>query len=446
MHTQLDWAEYWVLGLWSLFALEELEKYMAQFDKVRAGEAGPIDPAPAARIRFPDLLVVLAKRRSFVFKFMVVAPTLAVVLSLLQRNTYTAEVMIMPPQQSQSMSTTGMIVTQPGALTALAGQVLGMRTPSDLYVSMLRSETVADAIIDRYSLMRVYNSKRRVDARKELEYHTLIVAEKNGMISISVADSQSHYFSSSGAGIASRQRAADIANAYVEELEKLTKTLAVTEAARRRAFFDRETKIATDDLANAEQALKETQEKTGLILPDSQSRAMLNGLASLRGRVAAQEVVVQSMGSFATKENPDLIRAEQQLSAMKEQVARLERGQGNAFNGELPIENVPTAGLEYVRKFREVKYREGLFEALAKQYEAAKIDEARDAVILPLEKAIAPEKKSGPPRAILVLSMTLLAFPVATLAALFMEKLEHAKDKPAVLVHQTNLRPQKQNG
>lgn len=408
---------------------------MAQFDKVRAEETGVIEPLPTAHIRFPDLLVVLAKRRSFVFTFVVLASMLAVALSLLQRNTYTAEAKVMPPQQYQPMSAPAMLLTRLGPLAALAGQSLRVQTPSDLYVSMLRSETVADALIDRYSLMRVYDKTRRVDARKELGNRTVIVAEKDGIISIFVDDSQSYYFSSTSSSNASRQRAADIANAYVEELEKLITTLAVTEAATRRAFFDRETTIAMDDLANAEQALKDIQEKTGLILPESQSQAMLNALASLRGRVAAQEIVVQSMHSFATKENPDLIRAEQQLSAMKEQVARLERGQGSASIGELPIENVPAAELEYVRRFREVKYREALFQSLMEHFEAAKIEEARDALIVPLDKAIAPERKSGPPRAILVLWITMLAFVVATLVALIMEKLEQAKEQPEFAGH-----------
>lgn len=405
---------------------------MAQLENLKVAE----DPTLVERgageesISFLTILVILAKRKSLIFKFVAVSAILATAFSLLLRNTYTAETKIMPPQQNQSMSTAAM-VNQLGPLAALAGQGLGLRTPADLYVSMLHSETVANAIIDRFSLMSVYNKERRVDARKELADRTLIVAGKEGVISISVQDSQSYIFSGSGPNQVSRQRAADMANAYVEELEKLTKTLAVTEAAKRRAFFEHETKMAMDDLTNAEQALKETQEKTGLIFLEPQSRAMIDALTSLRARVAAQEIVVQSMHSFATSENPDLIRAEQQLSAMRDQVARLERGQGRASIADLPIENVPTAGLEYVRKLREVKYREALFELMAKQYEAAKIDEARDALIVqPLDKALVPEKRSGPLRAVLVLIVTLLALLVATLTVFFREWLEQAKEEP----------------
>src|SRR5262249_37937484 len=138
---------------------------------------------------------------------------------------------------------------------------------------------------------------------------------KEGVISISVDDHD-------------RRRAADLANAYVEELEKLTKTFAVTEASKRRLFFEREMKIASDDLATSEVALKQTQEKTGLILLDSQSKAMIESLSALRARVAAQEVVVQQMKTFATPENPDLIREEQALTALNAQLKRVEGGQG----------------------------------------------------------------------------------------------------------------------
>jgi len=314
-------------------------------------------------------------------------------------------------------------------LAALGSQGLGLHSPSDIYVGMLRSRTVADALIDRFSMMSVYKKKRREDARRVLADRTLIVAGKDGIISISVDDNQSYWFSSANTSALSRQRAADLANGYVEELEKLTKKLAVTEAGKRRAFFERETKMAMDDLASAEQGLKQTQETTGLIMLDPQSRAMIESLSALRAQIAAKEVQVQSMRSFATAENPDLVRAEQELGALRDQQAKLEVGHGKQSIADLPIENVPAAGLEYVRKFREVKYREALFELLAKQFEAAKIDEARDALIVQqLDVAIPPEKKSGPLRALIVILTAALALLLAIVIVFFMERLEKAKE------------------
>lgn len=385
------------------------------------------EEAPAAatsaeieKIHFPDHLIILAKRKWFIFKFVGCAAVLSVGISLLLPKTYTATAKIMPPQQNQSMGAMAALSSQLGPLAALAGGSLGLRNPSDLYIAMLRSQTVADDLIDRFSLMSVYGKGLRVEARNRLEDRTLILSGKEGVISISVDDRDP-------------RRAADLANSYVDELEKLTRTLAVTEAGKRRLFFEREVKMASDDLANAEVALKQTQEKTGLILFDSQSRAMIESLSSLRARVAAQDVLVQQMRTFATPENPELIREEKALEALRDQLNRLEggQGQGKRLFGDVPLENVPTAGLEYVRKYRDVKYREALFELLAKQYEAAKIDEARDSLIVQmLDKAAPPERKSSPHRAIIVATVTILALLAAVLIAFLMEGLEQAKEDP----------------
>src|SRR5262249_32303872 len=161
----------------------------------------------------------------------------------------------------------------------------------------------------------VFGTKTRVDTRRTLEERTEITAGKDGVITISVGDKQSYWFGKVQSSDLSKHRAAALANGYVDELENLTKTLAVTEGGQRRVFFERETKLASDDLATAELALKQTQEKTGLILLDPQSRAMIEGVASLRARISAQGILVQSMRSFATRENPDLVMAEQQLTA-----------------------------------------------------------------------------------------------------------------------------------
>src|SRR2546426_3903377 len=385
------------------------------------------EEAPAAatraeveKIHFPDHLIILAKRKWFIFKFVGCAAVLSAGISLLLPKTYTANAKIMPPQQNQSMGAAAALsqLGQLGPLAALAGKDLGLRNPSDIYIGLLRSRTVQDALINRFSLMDVYGIKWRIDAEHRLEDRTEISAGKGGVIAISVEDRDRH-------------RAADLANGYVDELEKLTRTLAVTEAGRRRIFFEREMKQANDDLANAEVALKQTQEKTGLILLDSQSRAIIESLTSLRARVAAQEVLVQQMRTFAAPENPELIREEKALEALRDQLNRLEGGQGKRLFADVPIQNVPTAGLEYVRRYRDVKYREALFELLAKQYEAAKIDEARDALIVQqLDKAMPPERKSGPLRALIVLSSTFLALLLAVLIAIFMEGLEKAKEDP----------------
>lgn len=386
--------------------------------KFELGVAEPlIEHVETPTARFPEPLVILAKRKSFILIFAGSVAVLSIVISLFLKNNYTANSKILPPQQTQSMSTTAML-NQLGPLAALAGSSLGLHNPSDIYVSMLRSRTVEDSLVSRFDLMKVYKSKKRGDALRSLEDHALIQSGKDGVISISVEDHDPN-------------RAAEMANAYVEELEKLTKVLAVTEAGKRRIFFEHEVQLAMDDLSKSELALKQTQEKTGLIMLDPQARAIIDEVTSLRAQIAAEEVEIQEMRSFATPENPELLRAEQELAAMQAQLQKLERGQGNRFAADVPIENVPTAGLEYLRKLRDVKYHEALFELLAKQYEAAKIDEARDSLLVQqLDKAIPPDRKSGPYRALIVLGSTFFAILLAVVIAFARERLEQAREDP----------------
>jgi uncharacterized protein involved in exopolysaccharide biosynthesis len=408
---------------------------MAQLDNVSLGLRAVEQPALAAEqenggLRFPELLILFAKRKRFILKFVVIVTGLALMVSLLFPTTYTADARIMPPQQNQSMSSMALL-SQLGPLGVLAGQGVGLRNPSDLYVAMLRSDSVANDLIDRFSLMSVYDKKLHIDARRILEDRTEIAAGKDGVISVSVEDRESFWFSRASTRNASRERAAALANGYVAALEKLTKTLAVTEAAKRRAFFEAETKMASDDLAGAELALKQTQEKTGLILMDPQSRAIIESVTSLRARVTTQEVIVQSMKSFATAENPDLVRAENELAALRNQLAKVEGGGDGRSFGDVPIEHIPAAGLEYYRRLREVKYREALFELLAKQYETAKIDEAKDALVVQqLDVAAPPERKSGPHYAIILGIVGIVAFLLAGLAVFYLEGLEQAKGDP----------------
>lgn len=371
-------------------------------------------------IHFLEPFIVLAKRKALLFLLPMGAGLLTAVVSLLLPKTYTAEVKIMPPQQTQSLSAS--MLGQLAPLANMAGKDLGLRNPGDLYVAMLRSRTVADDLIQRFDLEKVYKQRRTIDTEKQLENLTEITVGKEGVISVSASDRDP-------------KRAADLANAYIEELRKLTQTLAVTEAGRRRLFFKREVVQASDELAQAESALQKTQEATGFFQLDNQSKAIVESAAALQAQVTAQEVRVQSMRSYATAENPDLLRAQQELSALRAGLARMQLGQEGISLADVPMRKMPAAVLQYLRSLREVKYRESLLELLTKQYEAARIDEARDsAIIQVLDKAVPPEVRSWPHRSVMVLSMVFVAFLVAVVAAFVLEAAERAKTDPQFLV------------
>ena len=253
-------------------------------------------------------------------------------------------------------------------------------------------------MIRRFDLLRVYRDKKMSDARQDLENATSIVLGKEGFVTISVEDKD-------------RSRAPQIANAYVEQLRKLTQDLAVTEAGQRRLFFERQLELAKNNLADAEQALKETEQKTGLIQLDGQAKAIIEAVVKLRALMAAKEVELHAMRLFSTEQNPDVMLGEQELSGLRAQLALLEKQSGGTGSVQVPIGNVPEAGLQYVRKLRDLKYAETIFEILAKQYEAARLDEAKTAAIIQvLDPAVEPDRKSSPPRILIVVIVTLLGF------------------------------------
>jgi tyrosine-protein kinase Etk/Wzc len=369
--------------------------------------------------RFLDPLIILAKHKNFILYFVVAAIVLSVAGSLAMTTYYTAEVRILPPQQGQSFASA--MLDQLGALAPLIGGAsggLGLKNPSDIYVDMLKSRAVADNLIDRFQLMNRYSKKLREDTRKRLENLTEINAGKDGVITIAVDDNDP-------------AKAAEIANAYVEELTKLTKNLALTDAGKRRLFFEAEAEKAKEDLSAAEHALKETQERTGIVQLDSQARVMLESYAMLQAQVTNKQVEIDAMRAYATPNNPDLIRKEQELNALRAELNRYKGGLGGGPIGDIALEKVPAKMLEYVDKLREVKYREALLQILLKQYEIARIDEGRDsAVIQVFDKAQPPQRKSRPHRGLIVISVTLLGLVVACLSAYGLEALERAKDQP----------------
>ncbi|MGB8013703.1 MAG: GNVR domain-containing protein [Terriglobales bacterium] len=397
----------------------------ADTDEIAARLTGTVAPevpgsaGEAARFHLLDLLIVLARRKRILLQATLAAGVLATGVSLLLPNRYTATVKILPPQPSQSLASAmmGQLGTL-GPIAALAQKDLGLKNPNDLYAGMLRSRTAEDGLIRRFDLLRVYRDRYMTDARRDLEDATSVALGKEGFVGISVEDKD-------------RRRASEMANAYVEELRQLTQNLAVTEAGQRRMFFEQQLELAKNRLADAEQALKETEQKTGLIQLDGQAKAILEAVVKLRAAIAAKEVELHAMRLFSTEENPDVRLGEEQVAGMRTQLALMEKQSGGTSEGEVPAGgvpagNIPEAGLQYVRKLRDVKYAETMFEILAKQYEAAKLDEAKTAAVIQvLDPAVEPERKSSPPRTLIILGSMLLGFlgaaAFAILAAAFVE-------------------------
>jgi tyrosine-protein kinase Etk/Wzc len=355
-------------------------------------------PSQDHEISFIDVLTQLAYRKWLIAKVTAIAMLVGVTMCLVLPTQYTATTTLMPPQQTQS--TASMMMNQlanigAGSLAAVAGAGLGLKNPNDIYVGLLNSRPVADAIIHQFDLAKAYRAKDMTAARKRLAHFTKVVSEKNGFIAVSVTDKD-------------RLRVAAMANAYTAELRILTKTLAVTEASQRRLFYEDQLKQAKDALLAAEISFQQVQQSKGLVQLDAQAKAMIESLALLHAQVAAREVVVQALRSYSTERNPELELAESELSSLRAEAARLEqRNHSSGFAG-LGLGDVPFAGMEYLRAEHEVKYRQAIFDLLLKQYDAAKLDEAKDAAIIQVvEPAIEPDRISFPKPAVMISLFTL---------------------------------------
>ncbi len=309
------------------------------------------------------------------------AGLLALGVSTLIAPTFTASTLLMPPQSQQGGAASALASL--GSLASLAGGVAGVSTPGDRYVSLMQSATLSDRIIDHFKLIEVYEAKFRVDARRALASNVRIaLGKKDGLISVEVDDT-------------SPQRAADIANRYVDELRRITATLAVTEAQQRRVFFERQLQDSRDKLVQAQQALQASGFNPGAL--KAEPKAAAEAYARLKAEATATEVRLQTLRGNLADNTPEVRQQQTTLAALRDQLARTERTTDT------------TGSPDYIGKYRDFKYQETLFELYARQFELARVDESREgALIQVVDAATPPEKKTKPKRAFIAVGTTLV--------------------------------------
>ena len=350
-----------------------------------------------------DIGVVIAENlRLLVFGPLLVG-LMALGIKFLIAPTFTARTSFLPPQQQQSAATA--MLSQLGALSGLAASAAGLKNPSDQFVALLKSVVVADRLIDRFKLMQHYDVKFQLDARKALANNSKISWGKDGLLVVEVDDK-------------SPQLAAEIANAYLVELRTLLGSLALTEAQQRRVFFERQLEQTKVKLTAAQIALNSIGVSADTIKSDP--KAAVETVARLGAQVTAQEVKLASMRGYLTETAPEFRQAQLALAALRAQLSKSEAG------GVLSL----SAG-GYIEKYRDFKYQETLFELFARQFELAKVDEAREgALIQVVDVALPPERKSKPAKALIAVIVTLVA-GVFFLAWVFtMKMLENTKGRP----------------
>lgn len=394
--------------------VEELEEHIS---------LPPGHPDSQEDLTFLDILIIIMQRKKLVGLLTAICTAIAVILAFVLTPHYTATVTILPPQGNASMGS--MLASQlegmNGAVSGVASNMLGLKNLNEMYVSMLKSRSVEDAVIQRYGLQSEYNKKYLTDTRKALERHTKIDgSSKDGLIRLSFSDRDPN-------------RASEIANGYIQQFRDLSQHLAITEASQRRVIFQNQLEKTKSDLANADEALKRTQLSTGMVQVDGQARALIDTAARLRAQIVAKEVQIEAMRSYAGDENPALTQAQTELDGLRAQFNKLVGSQGGSADDVfLPKGQVPQAGLEYVRRLRDVKYYEAIFEVLARQLELAKLDEAREGgFIQVVDPAVPPEQRAFPKRGLFTLAGIAVGFTFGIMVALLQGALVRMQGNPA---------------
>ena len=329
-------------------------------------------------------------------------------------NKYQSTVQLMPPDQS-SLSGGAMLSMMLGSSPAtsllmpeMGSELLSGRTAGGTTIGILSSRTVQDDIINRFDLRSVYHIKLYAGARKRLADQTTFAEDKkSGIISISVTDED-------------RNRARDIAQAYIDEMNKTVNSLSASSARRERIFLETELKTIKDDLDSNTRALSQFSSRNATFDPQKQSDATMETAEKLQGELISAETVLSGLRAMYASENVRVREAQGRVDELQKQLTKM-TGSGSNISPGSPgsdqafpsVRELPLLGVTYYDLFRKVTMEEDLYEALTKQYELAKVQEAQE--VIPVKVLDAPdlaESRSSKHRLIFML-VGMLVFALA---------------------------------
>jgi capsule polysaccharide export protein KpsE/RkpR len=357
---------------------------------------------------------------------------------------YKAVTSIMPPEQQGSGATLlTALAGRTGGVSGLAGSLFSAHSTVALYENLLQSGTVADHLIDRFHLQQVYRNRYRVDTARHLARATSITDDKkSGVITIEVLDTDP-------------VRARDMAQAYLDELNKLVNQTSTSAARQERIFIERRLQSVQTDLETAQLQLSEFSSRNSTIDLTDQTRAMVDSAARIQAQILVEQSGLEGLrqvygdGNVKVRESTARIASLQhQLNEMSGSSAPLaadsgvngsEESNGDRNSISPPLRQLPRLAVPYADLYRRVKVQEGVYELLTQQYEVARMEEAKDVpVVSVIDPPGVPEKKSYPPRLLLTLLLTACTFLIA--AAILLMRYHWAKvaddDPRKVLAHQ----------
>lgn len=375
-----------------------------------------------------DYLIILAKHSRMIIIASAAVTVLTYLYLFCSPNTYKATARLLPPEQNLTLSaqlldslggrvSPGVRGAGPG-MGGMAASLLGLKSAGDMYVAMMTSETVLDHIIARFHLMKLYKTRYLADARKALSKNTKIIAGKKDSIIVIEVDA------------ATPKLAAEMANAFIEELDRLLQGLALQEAKGRLAFLEKERLQASQKLSKAEDSVRRFSEQNSVLQIDTQTRGAIEYIARLRAEIDAKEVSIQVLRQQATPMNYDVVRMETEVKGLREKLRAAEAQRENCVSDVcLPTNKAPSLGLEYLRLFREAKFQEGLYQLYTKLVAIAHTDMVRQvAVVQVLAPATPPERRSNK-RLIPSIIAGILSFFMMSFVAFGLEYIQNMNTK-----------------
>jgi tyrosine-protein kinase Etk/Wzc len=342
---------------------------------------------------------------------------LSLVISLLLPVYYAAKASMIPPQQGDSL---GMVAASSidGGLGGLASGLLDGKSPADLWVGILKSRNVKSAIIEKFKLAEVYGKDTLEETFKALDSSVSVEKSDEDIITVTVEDKEP-------------ERAAAIANAFTEELDRINKNTTMTSGHRMRAFVEKRLLESKAELTRLEDELKAFQERNKAVKLDDQSKAMIDAMGAVKGQLMGKEVELNTLLSYASDSNPRVEILRTEVKGLKEKLAELGAGASGTNKGVdifIPTDRIPGLTFQYARLLRDFKVQEQLFQLLTQQYEMARITEAKDSpTVQVLDSAIPPDKKIRPQRSLIVIASTAMAFFFSVLTAFFKEYIARMK-------------------
>jgi len=364
-----------------------------------------------ARARFCSKLRVLWIERRFLCRLMCIGVAFATLAAFLIAPRFGSSVQIMPPdsQAASSVALMAGLAGQAGGWGALAGDMIGIRSTGALFMGVLQSRTVQDRIIARFDLKAIYRVRLEEMARQKLAENTSVSEDrKSGIISLSVADRDP-------------KRAAAIAGAYVDELNTLMAQLTTSSARREREFLEQRLDSVRLDLDSAEKNFSQFASKNATVDITQQGKAMVESAAMLEGQLMAAESQLAGLKQIYSDSNVRVRATQARITELRRQLEKFGGKQvtpsdGNpAESGTLypTLRQLPILGVPYADLYRRLKIEEAVYETLTKQYELAKVQEAKEIpTVKILDSPNVPERRSYPPRLAIVILGTLSALAV----------------------------------